>query len=121
MKKIRSLLMIFGLLLSFSATSVHAVGVWDACNGGTGGSAVCADADKTEATTVVTNIINLLLFGLGIAAVGLIIHSGLKYVTSRGDAANVKSAKDTLLYAVIGLIVASLAFVIVNFVVGAFN
>lgn len=121
MKILKSILFGVSLVASLLATPVGAVGVWDACGGGTAGSAVCADADKTEATTVVTNIINLLLFGLGIAAVGLIIHSGLKYVTSRGDAANIKSAKDTLLYAVIGLIVASLSFVIVNFVVGAFN
>lgn len=120
MKILKSILFGVGLVASLLASPVGAVGVWDACSGN-GGSAVCADADKTEATTVVTNIINLLLFGLGIAAVGLIIHSGLKYVTSRGDAANIKSAKDTLLYAVIGLIVASLSFVIVNFVVGAFN
>lgn len=93
--------------------------IWGACDTN-GGSAVCAGT-KTEATGIVKNILNLLLFALGITAVGLIIHSGLKYTTSRGDPANVKSAKDTLLYAVIGLIVASLAFVIVNFVVNAFK
>lgn len=95
------------------------ISIWGACDEN-GGSAVCASKD-TEATDVVKNILNLLLFCLGIAAVALIIHSGLKYVTSRGDPANIKSAKDTLLYAVIGLIVASLSFVIVNFVIGALN
>lgn len=108
------------ICICFIATPSHAIGVWSACTGNP--SAVCADANNgTEATDVVKNIINLLLFGLGITAVGLIIHSGLKYTTSRGDPANIKSAKDTLLYAVIGLIVASLAFTIVNFVLDAFK
>lgn len=109
------------LVCAFLTTAPsHAIGIWGACDGNA--SAVCADAkDGTEATDVVKNIINLLLFGLGITAVGLIVHSGLKYTTSRGDPANVKSAKDTLLYAVIGLIVASLAFTIVNFVLDAFK
>ena len=48
-----------------------------------------------------------------------IIIGGVKYMTSQGDAAKIKSAKDTILYAVIGLIVALLAFAITNFILGA--
>jgi uncharacterized membrane protein len=122
-KKLRLFGLLAGLFLclGLSSPQAQAVGVWDACTGANSSSAVCADKDKANATSLVKNIINLMLFGLGIAAVILIIHSGLKYVSSRGDPANIKSAKDTLLYAVIGLIVALSAFAIVNFVLTAFK
>jgi hypothetical protein len=46
----------------------------------------------------------------------VIIFGGIRYVTSTGDSSRVKAAKDTVTYAVIGLIVALLAYAIVNFV-----
>jgi hypothetical protein cdivTM_30108 len=46
----------------------------------------------------------------------MIIYSGLRYITSAGDAAKTKSAQSTLTYAVVGLIVAILAWAIVNMV-----
>lgn len=61
--------------------------------------------------------INLVLGVAGLIAVAFIIYGGLKYTTSAGDAAKVTSAKNTILYAVIGLVVAGLAFAIVNFVI----
>lgn len=68
----------------------------------------------------IKSIVNLLLFLLGAIAVIMIIIGGIRYATSNGDAGSTKSAKDTILYAVIGLIVAILAYAIVNFVIGAF-
>jgi hypothetical protein len=50
----------------------------------------------------------------------MIIYGGIRYTTSAGDSSHVKAAKDTILYAVVGLVVAILAYAIVNFVVGAF-
>jgi len=70
---------------------------------------------------VAKNVINVILYVLGILAVGFIIYGGVKYSMSAGDAAKVKSAKDTIMYAIIGLIVAILAFAIINFVIGAFE
>ena len=70
---------------------------------------------------IVTNIINVILFIIGILAVAFIIYGGVKYSMSAGDSAKVKSAKDTIMYAIIGLIVAILAYAIVNYVVGSFN
>ncbi len=61
-------------------------------------------------------IINVALGVLGLVAVVMIIMGGLNYTTSAGDAAKVKKAKDTITYGVIGLVVALLAFAIVNFV-----
>lgn len=68
----------------------------------------------------IKNIVNVLLYILGAIAVIMIVIGGIKYTTSNGDSAAVTSAKNTILYAVIGLIVAILAFAIVNFVLSAF-
>ena len=70
---------------------------------------------------VVSAIINVALWVIGVLAVGFIIYGGIKYSMSAGDASKVKSAKDTIMYAVVGLIVAILAYAIVNFVIGAFT
>ena len=56
---------------------------------------------------------------IGVVAVVMIILGGISYATSQGDPGKVKKGKDTILYGVIGLIVALLAFAIVNFVLGA--
>lgn len=61
-------------------------------------------------------IVNTLLFIIGAISVIMIIFGGFKYVTSGGDSNGVTSAKNTILYAVIGLIVAVLAFAIIDFV-----
>ncbi len=71
----------------------------------------------TDLTTFIQTIINVLLFIIGAVAVIMIIIGGLRYVTSNGDQTHVKGAKDTILYAVVGLIVAILAYAIVQFVV----
>ena len=64
-----------------------------------------------------TTIINWVIGVLGIVAVVVMIMGGVTYMTSSGDAGKVKKAKDTILYGLIGLIVAALAFAIVNFVI----
>jgi hypothetical protein len=67
---------------------------------------------------VVRNAINLFSWIVGIIAVVMLIIGGLKYITSTGDASKVDAAKNTILYAVIGLAIAALAQVIVRFVLG---
>lgn len=76
------------------------------------------DADLQEG---IKTIVNMMLFILGAIAVVMIIIGGIRYATSNGDAGNVKAAKDIVLYAVIGLVVAILAYAIVNFVLDAFS
>ena len=117
MKKLKLLILTAGFLTSFLSVPVEAQGIWGGCSGSA--SAVCAD--KSEATDIVGTLINTFLFVIGALSVIMIVHSGFKYVSSRGEAEQVKSAKNTLLYAVTGLIVAILAFTIVNFVVGIFD
>ena len=62
-------------------------------------------------------IINGVILVLGIVAVIVIVFGGIQYMTSTGDSAKVKKAKDTILYGVIGLIICVLAYAIVNFVI----
>jgi multisubunit Na+/H+ antiporter MnhB subunit len=69
----------------------------------------------------VQTIIGILSFVIGVVSVIMIIVGGIKYVLSNGDASQVTSAKNTILYAVIGLVVALLAYAIVNFVVTQFT
>lgn len=61
-------------------------------------------------------IVNVALGVIGVVAVVMIILGGVQYTTSAGDAGKVKKAKDTIMYGIIGLVVALLAFAIVNFV-----
>ena len=66
---------------------------------------------------VVNTIINIVIGLVGLVAVAMIIYGGLRYTTSAGDSKKVTDAKNTILYGIIGLIVAVLAFAIVNFVI----
>ena len=63
------------------------------------------------------NIVNGVLGILGVVAVVVIVIGGVQYMISSGDPGKTKKAKDTILYAAIGLIIVALAAVIVNFVI----
>ena len=78
-------------------------------------------SNQTDFNTGVKTIVNMLLFLLGLVSVVMIIYGGFRYTTSQGDSGNTKAAKDIILYAVIGLVVAILAFAIVNFVISSFS
>ena len=64
----------------------------------------------------INTIINVVLGVLGILAVAYIIYGGFMFTTAAGDANKTKKARETIMYGVIGLVVALLAFAIVNFV-----
>ena len=68
-------------------------------------------------TTSLTSIINFFLYAVGIAAVVMIIYGGYLYISSGGDAGKLAKAKNTILWAVIGLAVVVLSYAIVNFVI----
>lgn len=70
-------------------------------------------------TGVFKQVTNTILYIVGIIAVVMLIIGGIKYVISGGDSKKVTDAKNTVLYAIIGLVIAFLAFAIVNFVVSA--
>lgn len=115
---VASLAFVFGLSLS-AVGAAQAAPVDILCGQGNAGanSEFCKDADD-DAFDLIKTVINVLLFVAGIVAVIVIIIGGIRYVTSSGEAANVKGAKDTILYAVVGLVITILAFSIVNFVLG---
>lgn len=86
------------------------------CSRGTGTPESLTDED----TGVFRIIANVLLFIIGAIAVIMLIIGGIRYTISQGDQNAVSSAKNTILYAIIGIIVAILAYAIVNFVIDAF-
>jgi len=65
-------------------------------------------------------ITNVLLFIIGAISVIMLIIGGIRYVVSGGDSGAVTSAKNTILYAIVGIVVAILAYALVNFVIGSF-
>lgn len=70
---------------------------------------------------VIEVVVNTMLFIAGLLAVIIIIYSGIKYMTANGDKQKIESAKSTLMYAIVGLIITIIAYAIVNFVIGAFQ
>jgi hypothetical protein len=68
---------------------------------------------------IVTTFTNLLLYLIGALSVVMLIFGGLKYTVSGGNSTSVTSAKNTVLYAIVGLVIAILAYAIVNFVLSA--
>lgn len=89
--------------------------------GGTIKSGKCVDSNGNEVDPVglnLQNVINILLFIAGIIAVIYIVIGGFRYVTSNGDSGSISKAKNTIMYALIGLVIAIMAYAIVNFVLG---
>jgi len=62
---------------------------------------------------------NTLIFIVGAVSVIYLIIGGLRYVISNGDSKNVTAAKDTILYAIIGVVVSIISFALVQFVINA--
>ena len=73
-------------------------------------------ADLFGVGGVLTTITNTLLFIVGALSVVMIIFGGLRYVVSAGNSTAVTAAKNTILYAIVGVVIAFLAFAAVNFV-----
>lgn len=100
-----------------STASVYAVSGSgsDVCNA-IGSGVNCDQGTGPSIGHVIKVVINILSIVVGIIAIIMIIISGLRYVTSGGDANNVSAAKNTLMYALIGLVVVVFAQAIVQFV-----
>ena len=86
----------------------------------------CARGDNVRGSLFTGNnslfktVTNVLLFLIGAVSVIMLIIGGLRYVLSNGDSGQITNAKNTILYAVIGIVVALLAYAIVNFVITSF-
>jgi heme/copper-type cytochrome/quinol oxidase subunit 2 len=116
----------FALPLTLSATASAAIdppqvsaGLCSGANGDLKGNNTQGCTDETAgnaANKLVANVINILSVIVGIVAVIMIIYAGFRYVSSGGREESVKGAKNTILYAIIGLVIVALAQIIVHFV-----
>ena len=84
--------------------------------GAASGSGGCTDPGGKSINNVIAAVVNILSWLVGIIAVIMIIVGGFRYVTSGGDSGNTTTAKNTIIYAIIGLIVVAFAQFIVQFV-----
>ena len=77
------------------------------------------DAGENAVKDLAVKIVNIFSIIVGVAAIIMILYGGFRYITSGGSSDKVGSAKNTLIYAIVGLIVVALAQVIVNFVLSS--
>lgn len=126
MKKIKQLLivaafMVAGGLVVVASEPAMAINVFEQCGAKeSANSSVCQAQGTDDATSMIEIVVNTLIFLLGSVSVIMIVIGGIRYATSNGDSSSIKGAKDTILYAIVGLVVAILSFAIVNFVLDAF-
>jgi hypothetical protein len=73
-------------------------------------------SSSTDPADIIKLVVNILLFIIGAVSVIMIILGGIRYTISQGDSGKVATAKNTILYAIVGLGVALFAYAIVNFV-----
>ena len=111
---------------ALSVAGVVAVPTYAACDtaGGMSAAAECAKSEDQPADLfadggVFQDVTDVLLFIIGAVSVVMIIFGGIKYTISQGDSSAVTSAKNTILYAVVGLVVAILAYAVIHYVIGA--
>lgn len=76
-------------------------------------------ATTNDLNAVIKLVVNILLFIIGALSVIMIVFGGIKYTVSNGNPDQIKNAKNTIMYAVVGLVVAILAYAIVNFVISS--
>lgn len=86
-----------------------------ACDGNN--SAPC-EASGDDIAALLGNVISLLLFIAGAAAVLVIVIGGIRYITSDGDPNAASKAKNTIIFALVGLVITIMSYSIVNFVIG---
>jgi Type IV secretion system pilin len=106
---------------SYAACSKIAEQVSSGANGAASGNTAsdCGTStgvDQSSISKIASGVVNVFSLIVGIVAVIMIIFGGFRYITSGGDSGKVGNAKNSLVYAIIGLIVVALAQVIVHFV-----
>ncbi len=127
---VSALVLVFGLAAVVPATSSADTNNLQnqVCNGmttiftgdpdaGGDGAACTSEAGGNGALAkTINNVINLFSMIVGAASVIMIIYGGFKYITSGGNDDNTKDAKNTILYALIGLVIVLVSQTIVKFV-----
>ena len=113
-------------LTTFSASTAMAIDPNKSLcegSGGTWSGSSCSN-DAAEGRTVegtFETVVNILLLLVGAVSVIMIVVGGIKLVTSGGNQQSITSAKNTIMYAVVGIIVAFLAYAVIKFVLGSFD
>lgn len=113
--------LLISLLLYVQTKTVHAqTAAEQVCSGlgaAVGGDGACTDPEGSESLdNTVKMAINVVSLVVGIIAVFMVIVGGLKYVSSQGDSSGIASAKNTIIYAMVGLVIVALSQVMVRFV-----
>ena len=120
-KVIKTIQPLFWAVFSIILTSINFVATASASSLQDGVNAARGDGQPGElfgGTGIITSLTNTLLFIVGILAVIMLIIGGLRYVVSGGNSTAVTAAKNTILYAIVGLVVSFLAFAAINFTLG---
>lgn len=125
-KKLLAVLAMPAVVLAFAVTPAYAAEVDCSVSGGIGAAAACAKGDDQPEDLfgpggIFQAITNVLLFIIGAVSVIMLIMGGIRYTISQGDSAAITSAKNTILYAIVGIVVALLAYAAVNFVITSFK
>lgn len=74
-------------------------------------------AEEDDLPNLIINIVNTVILISGLIAVVFIVIGGIQFMTSAGNAPKIQKAKDTIIYAALGLVICALAYAIVNFVI----
>lgn len=122
--------MVLGASLVLSPAPAYAdfdKGLTDGANSAQGkdqqGAASCLFGSENNCSGdgIFKTITNVLLFLIGAISVIMLIVGGIRYVVSGGDSTAVQNAKNTILYAIVGIVVAILAYAVVYFVIQSFS
>lgn len=116
-----AMLPIFALIPATTYAADISQGLCSGANFEAGPNATCtvsADDGKNKVQKIVNQVVNVFSWVVGVVSVIMIIYGGFKYITSGGDSNGVTSAKNTILFAIVGLVIVALAQVIVKFVIG---
>jgi cytochrome bd-type quinol oxidase subunit 2 len=98
------------------APPVHAA--LNPCEGDGKDTQICKSSVSDLTGGILTDIINTMLVIAGVLAVIMIVVGGIRYITSDGDSNKANQARQTIIYAVVGVVVAAASYAIVNFVIG---
>lgn len=120
--------MVFAVVAAFTpAAPTYAADCSAGAQGGASAGINCAQGTDVPGedlfngeNSIFKTVVNILLFIIGALSVVMLIWGGIRYTTSGGQSASVTSAKNTIMYSIIGLVVAFLAFAIVNWVLNIF-
>ncbi len=104
---------IIGLL-----TVPQTVNAVDICAGNGANSTYCQNRSEgeTKVKSVMKSVVNVLLMTVGVISIIMIVIGGIMFALSSGDASKVTKARNMVIYAVVGLVVALFASAIINFV-----